>query len=238
MTANLHAIKKGDKKIDVVNYYNGEIVSIALDVTRTPNENAQRYFKRYHKAKKTLLEAKRQIDIANDEIKYLKQAKTLLEQAETVDDIDILRDELSDNNFIKKRQRNKRHKTKKLPPYLYQSFEGVDILVGRNNLQNDILTLKTANKEHIWLHTKDIAGSHVIICAPFEDIDEKTIVEAAEIAAYHSDGRHSSQVPVDLTEVKFVKKPRGAKPGMVIYEDNKTIYVNPEAEKVLARRVK
>ncbi len=237
ITANLHAVKKGMKSIEVVNYYDGKTIVIPLSVDKAPNENAQHYYKRYNKAKTTLVKAKALIGENEADLAYLKQVRSLLECAETSDDINQLIDELVDGGYFKSRARKRQKKSKKLPPLKYQSSEGVIILVGRNNYQNDELTTKKADREHIWLHTKDIAGSHVIITKCFADIAEQTIVEAAMIAAYHSDGRHSSQVPVDFTEVKFVKKPRGAKPGMVIFTDNKTIYVNPQRDAVLAMRV-
>lgn len=233
LTANLHAIKKGMKSITVFNYYTNEDFEIELDVTRGPNENAQRYYKRYNKAKTTLEEAQKFIEIADEEIRYLDHVRLLLDQAESPDDIEEIKEELMETGFVKKIYSKKQKRAKKLPPHRYESSEGVTILVGRNNFQNDELTLKKSFREHIWLHTKDTPGSHVIIQAEFEDIDDQTIIEAAEIAAYHSKARYSSQVPVDFTEVKFVKKPSGAKPGMVIYEDYKTIYVTPDEDKIL-----
>lgn len=237
LTANLHAIKKGDASFKAYNYYDDSYIDITLDVRKSPNDNAQLYYKKYNKAKVTLTMAQQMLEQTKADIAYLKQVRSMLELAESAADVDDIHDELSDLGYVRKKHRKKVKRESKLPPLLYRSFEGVDILVGRNNYQNDQLTLKRANREHIWLHTKDVAGSHVIICAEFADIDERTIVEAAEIAAYHSDARLSSQVPVDLTEVKFVKKPKGAKPGMVIYEDNKTIYVTPDEEKILSMKV-
>ncbi len=237
LTANLHAVKKGMKSVEVINYYDGKTMTIPLAIDKAPNENAQHYYKRYNKAKTTLIKAKALIEENEADLAYLKQVRSLLECAETSDDVNQLSDELVDGGYFKARARKRQKKAKKLPPLKYKSTEGVVILVGRNNYQNDELTTKKADKEHIWLHTKDIAGSHVIITKCFADIAEQTIVEAAMIAAYHSDARHSSQVPVDFTEVKFVKKPRGAKPGMVIFTDNRTIYVNPQRDAVLAMRV-
>lgn len=237
LTANLHTFKKGDASFKAFNYYDDSYIDIALDVRKSPNDNAQLYYKKYNKAKVTLTIAHQMLEQAEDDIAYLKQVRIMLDLAESAADVDTIYDELSDLGYVRKKNRKKVKQESKLPPLLYRSFEGVDILVGRNNYQNDQLTLKRAHREHIWLHTKDVAGSHVIICAEFADIDERTIVEAAEIAAYHSDARMSSQVPVDLTEVKFVKKPKGAKPGMVIYEDNKTIYVTPDEEKILSMKV-
>ncbi len=237
LTANLHAVRKGMPEIKLFNYYDGSEIVIPLAIDKAPNENAQYYYKRYNKAKTTLVKAKTLITQARADLAYFKQVRSMLERAESSSDVDLLNAELADGGFIKRAQQKRRRQDKKLPPLKYRSTEGVDILVGRNNYQNDELTTKRAAKEHIWLHSKDIAGSHVIITRRFADIDEQTIVEAAMIAAYHSDARHSSQVPIDFTEVKYVKKPKGAKPGMVIFTDNKTIYVNPDKEKVEKMRV-
>ncbi len=237
LTANLHAVKKGMANIKLLNYYTNEEIDVPLAIDKAPNENAQYYYKRYNKAKTTLVKAQALIEQNNTDLAYLKQVRSMLEYAESATDVDLINKELADGGYLKQTDRKKKQRDQKLPPLKYRSTEGVDILVGRNNYQNDELTMKRADKEHIWLHTKDIAGSHVIITRCFEDIEEQTIVEAAMIAAYHSDGRHSSQVPVDLTEVKYVKKPKGAKPGMVIFTDNKTIYVNPDKEKIDKMRV-
>ncbi len=237
LTANLHAVKKGMANITLINYYTNEKIDIPLAIDKAPNENAQYYYKRYNKAKTTLVKAQALIDQNKTDLAYLKQVRSMLECAESAADVDLINKELADGGYLKQTVSKKKQRDQKLPPIKYRSTEGVDILVGRNNYQNDELTMKRADKEHIWLHTKDIAGSHVIITRCFEDIKEQTIVEAAMIAAYHSDARHSSQVPVDLTEVKYVKKPKGAKPGMVIFTDNKTIYVNPDKEKIDEMRV-
>ena len=227
LTANLHGMHKGMDSITVSNYYSGEEVTIPLDVTKGPNENAQRYYKRYNKAKTTIDEAQSFILQARDDYDYLEAVKILLQQAELSEDVDAIKEELAEQGFIKQSTLRKQKKVKKAPPHRYISTEGVVILVGRNNLQNDQLTLKDSHREHIWLHTKAVPGSHIIIQATFPEIDDATVVEAAEIAAYHSKARYSSQVPVDFTEVKYVKKPKGAKPGKVIYDDYKTIYVTP-----------
>ncbi len=237
LTANLHAIKKGMREVKLFNYYTNQEIIVPLATDKAPNENAQYYYKRYNKAKTTLVKAQALIEQNEADLAYLKQVRSMFEQAESIADVDQLNDELASAGYLKVRKAKGRQRAKKLPPIKYLSTEGVEILVGRNNFQNDELTMKRADKEHIWLHTKDIAGSHVIITRCFEAIEEQTIVEAAMIAAYHSDARHSSQVPVDLTEVKYVKKPKGAKPGMVIFTDNKTIYVNPEKEKIDKMRV-
>ncbi len=238
LTANLHLITRGMSEVTVFNYYDNQDVTIPLDVTKGPNENAQRYYKRYNKAKTTLDEALHFQVNAEADYDYLEGVKTLLLQSELPEDVDAIKEELIETGFMKSTAKRREKKSKKAPPYRYTSSEGVAILVGRNNLQNDELTLKKSFREHIWLHTKDVPGSHVIIQAEFPDIENITIIEAAQIAAYHSKARYSSQVAVDFTEVKFVKKAKGAKPGLVIYEDFKTIYVTPEEEKILEQRQK
>lgn len=234
LTANLHALQKGMAEVALLNYYTGETLAIPLDVTKSPNENAQRYYKRYNKAKTTLEEAQNFIGQAQEDLNYLEAVKTALLQAELPEDVDAIKEELAEQGFIKASTLRKQRKVKKAPPHRYTATEGVAILVGRNNMQNDQLTLKDAHREHIWLHTKDVPGSHVIIQATFPEIEEATVLEAAMIAAYHSKARYSSQVAVDFTEVKYVKKPKGAKPGMVIYEDYKTVYVTPDEAKIQA----
>lgn len=232
LTANLHLIKKGMAQVEVLNYYDNTPLTIPLDVTKQANENAQRYYKRYNKSKVTLEAAEKYQIEAQVEIDYLEDVKHSLITAETLEDIDLIREELVGTGYSKRIIKKHDKQPKKLPPHKYKSTEGVVILVGRNNLQNDELTLKKSNREHIWLHTKDTPGSHVIIQATFPEIEDATVVEAAMIAAYHSKARLSSQVAVDFTEVKFVKKPKAAKPGRVIYEDYKTIYVTPDEEKI------
>ncbi len=237
LTANLFSIQKGMDQVCVTNYYTGEPLVIPLDITKGPNENAQRYYKRYNKAKTTLEEAQSFIEQAREDFDYLEAVKIALQQAELSEDVDAIKEELAEQGFVKASTLRKQKKVKKAPPHRYISSEGVVILVGRNNLQNDQLTLKDSHREHIWLHTKDVPGSHVIIQATFPEIENITVIEAAEIAAYHSKARYSSQVAVDFTEVKFVKKPKGAKPGKVIYNDFKTIFVTPEETKIKSMRV-
>ncbi len=237
LTANLHAVKKGMTEVTLFNYYDNQSIVIPLAADKAPNENAQYYYKRYNKAKTTLQKASVLIAQNQSDLAYFRQVRNLLEHAESVADVAQLNEELADGGWLKSGRPQRKKRLKKLPPLQYRSSEGVEILVGRNNYQNDELTTKRAAKSHIWLHSKDIAGSHVIITRSFAEIAEQTIVEAAMIAAYHSDARYSSQVPVDFTEVKHVKKPKGAKPGMVIFSDNKTIYVNPDKETIAKLRV-
>jgi predicted ribosome quality control (RQC) complex YloA/Tae2 family protein len=236
LTANLFAAKKGMKQIEVSNYYdeNGASVLIPLDPQKSPSENAQKYFSKYQKAKNALDVVKNQIDLARDEVIYFD---SLLQQVETAStkDIEEIREELIEGGYIRdrrKRQSKKSHSTAKPVFDTYVAKDGTEILVGKNNKQNDYLTNKLAARDDLWLHTKDIPGSHVVIRS--KSPSEEIILEAAALAAYFSKARTSSSVPVDFTLVRHVKKPSGAKPGFVIYDHQQTVYVTPSEEIVLA----
>jgi len=228
LTANIYNIKQGDESIDVVNYYSedSEIINIKLDPTKTPSANIQNYFKRYSKLKKSKEYSLEQIKITEDEILYLNSVLTNIKNTEDYASIEEIKKELMDAHYLKFKK-NVRKKETKSKPMHFISSEGIHIYVGKNNIENDYLTLKFADKRDLWFHTKDIPGSHVIL-KTLGDFTEKTLNEAANLAAYYSKGRDSSKVPVDYTEVKNVHKPNGAKPGMVIYEKNKTIFITPE----------
>lgn len=237
LTANLYALKKGMKEIEVLNYYDdaGGTIIIPLDPGKTPSENAQRYFSKYQKAKKSIQIVMEQIDIAKRELAYFDN---LLQQIETASpkDIQEIREELVEGGYIRQRQKRNVKKQQNAKPVLdhFQSTDGTEIIVGKNNKQNDYLTNKLAARDEIWLHTKDIPGSHVVIRS--KEPSEETILQAAMLAAYFSKARNSSSVPVDYTRVRFVKKPSGAKPGFVIYENQQTVYVTPNEELVLKLR--
>lgn len=233
LTANLYAVKRGMKEVEVVNYYdeNGATVTIPLDEQKTPSENAQSYFQKYQKAKNSLAIVQEQIERTKEEIVYFD---TLLQQLETASpkDIEGIRDELIEQGYLRARAtKQKKQKPRTIELERYISSDGTEIFVGKNNKQNDYLTNKFASKDDIWLHTKDIPGSHVVIKS--KQPSEQTIIEAAHLAAYFSKARHSSSVPVDYTRVRYVKKPSGAKPGFVIYENQQTIYVTPDEELVV-----
>ncbi len=232
LTANLYAVNRGMKEVEVINYYdeNGITVTIPLDPQKGPSENAQRYFTKYQKAKTALEIVRQQIGKAEQEVAYFE---SLLQQVETASprDIEEIREELIEESYM--RDRRKKQKKSQAKPLLdsYQSTDGTEILVGKNNKQNDYLTNKVAARDEIWLHTKDIPGSHVVIRS--RTPHEKTIMEAAQLAAYFSKARTSSSVPVDFTLVRHVKKPSGAKPGFVIYDHQQTVFVTPTEEIVL-----
>lgn len=226
LTANMYNIKAGDTEVEVFDYYNNEYIKIKLQKEKTPSQNLQYYFKKYNKLKKSEEASKHQIEIAKEEHEYLVSVLTNIENAENYDDIEEIKRELIDTGYIRfKKTNNKKPKATK--PLHFISKDNIDIYVGKNNIQNDYLTLKFADKHDTWLHTKNIPGSHVII-KHFGNPPEGTLLEAANLAAWYSKGKNSTKVPVDYTQVKNIKKPNSAKPGMVIYSTNKTIYIDPE----------
>ncbi len=235
LTANIFMIKKGMTSFSTINFYDENMneITIPLDANLTPSENAQRYFKLYSKQKRTFEALKSQIKQNDDELNYLEGVLESISNSTQEQDINEIRLELSEEGFLKKRNIGKnKHNIKKSKPIHYISSDGFNIFVGKNNRQNDELTLKTAKTNDMWLHTKNIPGSHVIIQSNGNDIPETTINEAALLAAFYSKGKNSSLVPVDYTLKKFVKKPAGAKPGMVIYTTNKTCYITPDEQLV------
>lgn len=234
LTANLYAAQRGMKEIEVVDYYDedGGTVVIPLDPRKNPSENAQKYFSKYQKAKNAISVVEEQISLARAEAAYFD---SLLQQVESASpkDLEEIREELAEGKYIRERKGRNGKKSHNLKPVLdrYISSSGTELIVGKNNKQNDYLTNKLAARDDIWLHTKDIPGSHVVIRS--KEPDEQTLREAAILAAYFSKARNSSSVPVDFTKVRFVKKPSGAKPGFVIYENQQTIYVTPDEDTVL-----
>ncbi|NRD78816.1 fibronectin/fibrinogen-binding protein [Bacillus sp. BRMEA1] len=234
LTANLYAVKKGMGEIEVLDYYDeaGGTITIPLDPRKTPSENAQKYFSKYQKAKNAMQVVLEQIEKAKEETAYFDN---LLQQIQTASpkDLQEIREELVEGGYIRERQRRNGKKLQNAKPILdyFQATDGTEIIVGKNNKQNDYLTNKLAARDEIWLHTKDIPGSHVVIRS--KEPSEETITEAAMLAAYFSKARNSSSVPVDFTKVRNVKKPSGAKPGFVIYENQQTVYVTPDEEIVL-----
>ncbi len=228
LTTFLHEVPRGVKTVTLNNYYEeNEPIEIALNEAITPNQNAQKYFQRYQKLKNSVKVVIEQLEKAKYELLYLQSIESQLEIA-APKDIELIKEELIAEKYIKDKQKKKKAKQKKSEPETFTSSTGIKILVGKNNLQNDQLTLKTASKTDIWLHTKDIPGSHVIIKS--KEPDETTLTEAAHLAAFYSKYRLSSQVPVDYVQVKHVKKPNGAKPGYVIYENQQTLFVTPDKE--------
>lgn len=233
LTANLYRIKYGDKSVRVQNYYSesGEKIEIPLKTDISPSQNAQRFYKRYNKAKTTEKFASEQLEIAENEKYYLESVADALENADTPVELDEIRQELMTEGYIAKQNNAKKKQQKKSEPIKIISVDGYEILIGRNNRQNDELTLKSAYSTDLWFHTKEIPGSHTIIrTRGTGEAPETTMMQAAKLAAYYSKARNSSKVPVDYTLIKNVKKPNGAKPGMVIYDRYNTVYVTPSEE--------
>ncbi|MDO4830980.1 MAG: NFACT RNA binding domain-containing protein [Clostridia bacterium] len=229
LQANLYRIERGAEFADVENFYDeqGRTLRIKLDPSISPAANAQKYYKDYQKAKNAEIALAEQIKNGREELEYIESVLDTVDRAETERELSQIRDELTDQGYLKP-QKGKQRRQEKLAPLEFMSSDGFKIFVGRNNRQNDKLTLKTAAKNDMWLHTKDIHGSHVIIESGGRDISDTAVFEAARLAAYNSKARHSDKVPVDYTLVRYVSKPNGSKPGMVIYVNNKTIYVTPK----------
>lgn len=232
LTANLHRIEKKQTSIILENFYKEDLekIKINLDPRLSPIQNAQRYYKKYNKLKNAYQLVSEQIIKTQEEIDYLENILISLDNCTELKEIEEIREELTNEGYVKKSSLKTKKKEKEISssPLHFVSSDGYDIFVGKNNKQNDYLTLKLSNKEDIWMHTKNIPGSHVIIKSKDNQISKTTITEAAILAAYYSKAKLSSNVPVDYTERKNVKKPSGAKPGMVIYDYYNTIYVTPE----------
>jgi len=231
--ANLHLMNKGQSTLVAQDFYSedGATREIALDHMKTPQQNAQRYYRNYAKAKNTEKFLTEQIQLGENELEYLKSVITGIELADGTQCLSEIRSELSRTGYIKP-QKNGKTKQVESQPMRFESSAGMQILAGRNNMQNDRLTLKTAAKSDVWLHAQKSHGAHVIVSCYAETPDEQTLYEAASIAAYFSSARLSGKVPVDYTLVKQVKKPPGGRPGMVKYTDYKTIIAAPDEELV------
>lgn len=235
--SNLYRLQKGQDKAILPNIYSfeGEDIEIKLDPKLSPSDNAQKYYKQYNKSKAAKNIIAEQIEQVIDEIAYLESIQDSLSKSQNETEINEIRQELIQEGYIKSKKDNKKSaKSSQKPskPMHFISSSGFDIYVGKNNTQNDYLTLKLASANDMWFHAKDIPGSHVIIKTEGREPDNKTLIEAANLAAYYSKGKMSSNVPVDYTQRKNVKKPSGAKPGKVIYERYKTMYITPDEEMV------
>ena len=237
ITANLYRMERGQSRLTAQNYYdeNCADVDIPLDVRLSPQENAARYFKQYAKAKTAEKYLTAQLQRGREELQYLESVLQELAQAESEQDFNDIRTELTDGGYLRGRGKKQPGFQRASKPREFRSSAGLRILVGRNNRQNDRLTTKDADKRDIWLHTQKIHGSHVILCTGGAEPDEQSLMEAASLAAYFSQAQGSTKVPVDYTPVKFVKKPAGAKPGMVVYTTYQTMLADPDEE--LAKRL-
>ena len=234
ITANLYRMERGQSRLTAQNYYdeNCADMDIPLDVRLSPQENAARYFKQYAKAKTAEKYLTAQLQRGREELQYLESVLQELAQAESEQDFNDIRTELTDGGYLRGRGKKQPGFQRASKPREFRSSTGLRILVGRNNRQNDRLTTKDADKRDIWLHTQKIHGSHVILCTGGAEPDEQSLMEAASLAAYFSQAQGSAKVPVDYTPVKFVKKPAGAKPGMVVYTTYQTMLADPDEELV------
>lgn len=234
LTTYLSMVPNNQDQVELDNYYTNEKITIALDKSLPPNQNAQRHFKKYQKLKEAVKHLTGLIEETKHTITYLESVETALSHA-SISDIEDIREELVETGFVKHRTRDKRHKRKKPEQYLASDGKTI-IMVGRNNLQNDELTFKMAKKGELWFHAKDIPGSHVLIKDNLNPSDEvKT--DAAELAAYYSKARLSNLIQVDMIEAKKLNKPTGAKPGFVTYTGQKTLRVTPTEEKINSMRI-
>lgn len=236
LTTYLYQIKRGMTKITLPNFYdNNKEITISLSNQLSPSQNAQKYFKKYQKLKIAVTFVNEQIELTKKEVAYLEEIQTQIELA-TPADLDDIKTELQQEGYIKKKQqKSKRSSRVKInKPETFIASDGTEILVGKNNLQNEKLTLHTAKKTDIWLHAKNIPGSHVIIKS--NNPSDETLFEAAMLAAYFSKFRSSANVPIDYVQVKNIRKPNGSKPGFVIYEGQKTLTVTPTEDFVLEFR--
>ena len=235
LTTYLSIVPNDKDSVELDNYYTGEKITIPLNVALTPNQNAQRYFKKYQKLKEAVKHLTGLIEETKQTIDYLESVEFSLSQA-NMDEIEDIREELVQAGFMKRRSTDKRHKRKKPEQYLASDGKTI-IMVGRNNLQNEELTFKMAKKGELWFHAKDIPGSHVVIKDNLNPTDEvKT--DAAELAAYYSKARLSNLVQVDMIDVKKLNKPTAGKPGFVTYTGQKTLRVTPTEEKIDSMRMK
>ncbi len=251
INANLYRLKKGESFYDLPNYYDdNKIMRVSVDPALSPAQNSQKYFKEYKKtytAEKKLTE---QIEAGIEELSYLDTVLDELLRAENERDVGAIKEELLSSGYIRNRSMQKSQKIKRngqrvkqktvssLPPKEYETTDGFRVLVGRNNLQNDKLSMKSSEKLDMWLHTKDYPGSHVIIVNKNGEVSDRAIEEAAVIAAVNSTARDAHKVPVDYTLVKNLKKPTGARPGKVIFHENWTVYVTPDEAFAESLRVK
>lgn len=233
ISANLYSIQKGDRTARLINFYDeaqSEVV-IPLDPRKTPVQNAQKYYGEYRKADTAEKKLRELIEEGQQEAVYIDSVFDALTRAQTNDELTAIRAELAEQGYLRKKgSAAKKGKEPKLAPKRYRSDDGFTILVGRNNVQNDQLTLKEARGRDYWFHTKNIPGSHTIVVSDGQEVPDSTLHQAAILAAVNSKAAESSQVPVDYTLIKNVKKPRGAKPGMVIYVSYQTAYVTPDLE--------
>ena len=236
ITANLYRMERGQTKLTAENYYDPDCreITIPLDPLMTPQQNAAKYYKRYTKARTAEKYLTEQMALAQRDEAYLESVLEELRQAETEQDFLDIRAELRENGFLKRSGKERKELKRATKPREFRTSGGWRVLVGRNNRQNDQLTTKTADYRDLWLHTQKIHGSHVILCSGGQEVPEEDLLQAARLAAYFSQAKDSANVPVDCAAVRYVKKPAGARPGMVTYTNARTLYVTPEEAEVKA----
>ena len=239
ITANLYRMERGADRLICENFYDEECaeITIRLDPLLSPQQNAAKYYKRYTKAKTAEKYLGEQMEIARRDLAYLESVLEEIQRGETEQDFIEIRNELRDTGFLRKQTKGKKELKRTARPWEFRTTSGFRVLVGRNNRQNDQLTCKEADHRDLWFHTQKIHGAHVILCSGGQSVDDDTIVEAAKLAAWYSQARESGNVPVDYTMVKHVKKPSGARPGMVIYHTCRTVHVTPDETVVKNLRV-
>lgn len=230
INANIYQINDGDEKVKVSNYYNNKEEEIKLDPTLTPSQNAQKYYEKYNKKKRTLAALTEQIKITKKELSHLESIKYSLDFADSEEDIIEIRKELMDSGYIKYKKNKRKKVLSKSEPLHFISSDGFHIYVGKNNIQNEELTLKFASSNDWWFHAKEIPGSHVIVKTEGKELPDKTFEEAASLAAFYSQAKESSKVSIDYTLKKNLKKPNGSAPGFVIYHTNYSMVAKPNIE--------
>ena len=233
VTANIHSIKKGQKILEAEDFYdeNMPVIQIPISEVLSPQENAAKFYKDYTRMKNAQKELTNQLELGRTELSYLESVLDELTRADSEQALEEIRQELQAGGYVRKDSGKKRMKQSKLAPMRFESTDGFPIYVGRNNRQNDELTFKMARKDDIWLHVQKRHGSHVIIACAGQPVPDDTITEAAALAAWYAETAESKNVSVDVTPVKQVKKPNGAKPGMVVYYTYRTVVVkNPKPE--------
>ena len=228
LNANLHLVTPGAKSVKVKSYYDGSELIIELDEKLSAAKNAQNYYKKYAKLKSSKKEKLSQLAECEKDIDYLNSVQALTASASSGEEVDRLREELTEQGYVRARGSVGKKKQSKPSPRRYTTSSGLTILVGRNNIENDYITFRLAQRTDWWFHTKDIHGSHIILVCNGADPSPQDMYEAAAVAAWFSKGRSSQNVPVDYTLVKNVKKPSGARPGMVIFTDNGTVWIDPK----------
>ncbi len=234
ISANFYTLKKGQSFAELEDFYDESLptIKIKLDPALTPQENAQKYYKEYRKAATAEQKLRQLIISARNELEYIDSVFDSVSRTTGETELNEIRDELFEQGYLKRARSVKKSQQKPPKPLEFVSSDGFTVLCGKNNRQNDNLTLKQARGNDIWCHTHNIPGSHVIIISDGKSVPDKTIEDACHIAAFNSKARGSAQVPVDYTFAKNVKKPNGAKPGMVIFEGNKTVYITPDEERI------